>query len=89
MQPENGCDCPSGSPILNRWPHYSDKTWRGMDCKEINSNRGGNSRFHINSHIPQMAADGNTSTYWLSNGSNPLSKLDINLGTAYQVSDVT
>ena len=36
-----------------------------------------------------MAADGNTSTYWLSNGSNPLSKLDIDLGTAYQVSNVT
>ena len=38
------------------------------------------------SHVPGMITDGNTSTYWLSNGSNPLSKLDIDLTKTYQVS---
>ena len=38
------------------------------------------------SHRPQMITDGNTRTYWLSNGSNPLSKLVIDLNITYQVS---
>ena len=38
------------------------------------------------SHVPGMITDGDTRTYWLSNGSNPLSKLVIDLKETYQVS---
>ena len=84
VQPGPACDCPTNYPVFQRWPHDDDSLWRGMNCRKVAGTQE-YMRVHHDSHVPQLAADEDTSTYWLSNGSTPLSRLNLELGTTYQV----